>query len=155
MALFGRFRRKKRRSEDYVGRHRPGSWGEISLPPIEAASPPADLEVVETVTAAPAPAVVQEPAAVQAPPVFPPPAAPPAEPLPVPMPVPVESAAASQVEVPPAAAVAPVAVPQVDIAPRQRVRLAFADGTSMDIDDESGASEAFRKAAERLIDDPR
>lgn len=38
-----------------------------------------------------------------------------------------------------------------DIPQRQRVRLGFADGTSVDIDDTSGESRALYAAAQRLV----
>jgi hypothetical protein len=69
--------RRRRRTEDYVGRHRPGGWAEVALPP------PTEHEHTS------------------------------------------------------------------------RVRLGFADGSTMDLADGSGQAEAFRRAAARLINDPR
>jgi hypothetical protein len=43
-----------------------------------------------------------------------------------------------------------VVVP-LSIAPRQRVRLGFADGTSVELDDACGASDAIYRAAQRII----
>jgi hypothetical protein len=83
------FRRRPKQAE-YVGRHRPGSWGETALPPpIEGNRVDAVLDNVE---------------------------------------------------------------PAVTIAPRQaKVRLGFADGTSMELSDGSGESDAFRATASRLL----
>lgn len=131
MGLLSRFRRR-RRCDDYVGRHRPGSWGELALPPIDPA-PPAAAPVasdVRPITTAPAPAVVEAPVAV-APPIEPPVA------VPMPPDEPVPAAAA----------------PNVAIAARQRVRLGFADGSSVDIEDGSSESDALTRTASRLLGD--
>jgi hypothetical protein len=46
---------------------------------------------------------------------------------------------------------------KVALPPREapRVRLGFADGTSVNLDTDSQAAEAIRDAAARLIDEPR
>jgi hypothetical protein len=131
VGLLSRFRRR-RRDEDYVGRHRPGAWGELALPPIEPA-PPAAAPVAPAdrpISAAPAPAVIEALVA----------------------PTAVEPAAPA-----PPLATAPHAVQPAPVAitARQRVRLGFADGSSVEIEDASRTSDELITAAARLIDDPR
>ncbi|MBV9484803.1 MAG: hypothetical protein JO246_01975 [Frankiaceae bacterium] len=117
--------RRRRRQEDYVGRHRPGSWAEIALPPaLEGNRVDTGIDRPdETVTLAPAPAVVAPPLAPDAV-------------------GDVVSEAAAVVEREPAAA-----------APK--VRLGFADGTSMVLNDGSDQVDAFQAVAARLLNGPR
>jgi hypothetical protein len=121
MGLFSRFRRR-RRTEEYVGRHRPGSWSELGLPP--AAESDAGAAATE-----------------------PPPTPPPAALVPTMLPAP-------QV-VSPRLRVSPVVVRRVEISARPRVRLAFADGSVVGIEDASATSHALQDLAARLLDEPR
>jgi hypothetical protein len=114
------FRRRRQRQDDYVGRHRPGSWAEVALPPaIEGTRVDTVLDGPDaTVTIAPTPAVV---------------AAPPTLP--------------SVSEIAELAAVAEL----VGDVNHTKVRLGFADGTSMELSDAAGETEALVKTARRLL----
>jgi hypothetical protein len=122
MGLFSRFRR--RRNDDYVGRHRPGGCGELSLPALAEA---VDVAAVQPVAVASAPPT----------------------PPPLTAPVPTTPVAGQVAAVHPNPV--PVAVRLVEISARQRVRLAFADGSSVDIEDASADSHQLQHLATRLL----